>query len=41
LLAGFSSHGFRFGAAIGEAIAAALNGGRSAESVTAWAAGQG
>jgi glycine/D-amino acid oxidase-like deaminating enzyme len=41
MLAGFSGHGFKFGAVIGEAIAAALNGGRSAERVTAWAAGQG
>jgi glycine/D-amino acid oxidase-like deaminating enzyme len=41
ILAGFSGHGFKFGAVIGEAAAAALAGRRSAESVTAWAAGQG
>ena len=41
VLAGFSGHGFKFGAVIGEAIAAALSGRRPAEAVTAWAAGQG
>ena len=40
-LAGFSGHGFKFGAAIGEAIAEVLTGRRSAATVTAWAAGQG
>ena len=39
VLAGFSGHGFKFGAVIGEAIAAALNGDRPAEAITAWAAG--
>ena len=41
VLAGFSGHGFKFGAVIGEAVAAALCGRRPAEAVTAWAAGQG
>jgi glycine/D-amino acid oxidase-like deaminating enzyme len=40
VLAGFSGHGFKFGAVIGEAIAEALAGDRSAEGVTAWAAGR-
>ena len=35
-LAGFSGHGFKFGAVIGE-----TRGGRRAAVVTAWAAGQG
>jgi glycine/D-amino acid oxidase-like deaminating enzyme len=39
LLAGFSGHGFKFGAVIGEAIAEALVGNRAAATVTAWAAG--
>ena len=39
LLAGFSGHGFKFGAVIGEAVAAALNGERPAAALTAWAAG--
>ena len=41
VLAGFSGHGFKFGAVIGEAVAAALTGARPAEAITAWAAGQG
>jgi glycine/D-amino acid oxidase-like deaminating enzyme len=41
VLAGFSGHGFKFGAVIGEAIAEALSGERPPETVTAWAAGQG
>jgi glycine/D-amino acid oxidase-like deaminating enzyme len=41
VLAGFSGHGFKFGAVIGEAIAQALTGRRPAEALTAWAAGQG
>jgi glycine/D-amino acid oxidase-like deaminating enzyme len=41
VLAGFSGHGFKFGAVMGEAVAAALSGERSLASVTAWAAGQG
>jgi glycine/D-amino acid oxidase-like deaminating enzyme len=41
VLAGFSGHGFKFGAVIGEAIAEALSGRRPAEAVTAWGAGQG
>jgi glycine/D-amino acid oxidase-like deaminating enzyme len=40
VLAGFSGHGFKFGAVIGEAIAEALTGRRPAETVTAWAAGR-
>ena len=39
VLAGFSGHGFKFGAVMGEAVAAALGGERPAEAVTAWAAG--
>jgi glycine/D-amino acid oxidase-like deaminating enzyme len=41
VLAGFSGHGFKFGAALGEAIAAALSGERPAAAITAWAAGHG
>ena len=40
VLAGFSGHGFKFGAVIGEAVAEALSGRRSATTVTAWAAGR-
>jgi glycine/D-amino acid oxidase-like deaminating enzyme len=40
ILAGFSGHGFKFGAVIGEAITEALAGGRPAATVTAWAAGR-
>ena len=40
MLAGFSGHGFKFGAVIGEAIAEALAGARPAAAVTAWAAGR-
>jgi glycine/D-amino acid oxidase-like deaminating enzyme len=40
VLAGFSGHGFKFGAVIGEAIVKALSGGRSVETVTDWAAGR-
>ena len=40
LLAGFSGHGFKFGAVIGEAIAEALLGRRAEAAVTAWAAGR-
>ncbi|MGH6900106.1 MAG: NAD(P)/FAD-dependent oxidoreductase [Geminicoccaceae bacterium] len=40
VLAGFSGHGFKFGAVIGEAIALALAGRRSAATITAWAAGR-
>src|SRR5919106_156589 len=39
VLAGFSGHGFKFGAVIGEALAAALTGERAAEAITAWATG--
>ena len=39
VLAGFSGHGFKFGAAIGEAAAAALTGERSFAAVKTWAAG--
>jgi glycine/D-amino acid oxidase-like deaminating enzyme len=41
VLAGFSGHGFKFGAVMGEAIAEALAGKRAAGAITAWAAGQG
>jgi glycine/D-amino acid oxidase-like deaminating enzyme len=41
VLAGFSGHGFKFGAVMGEAIAEALTGRRPPATVTAWAAGQG
>ena len=41
ILAGFSGHGFKFAAALGEAVAAALSGERPAAALTAWAAGQG
>jgi sarcosine oxidase len=40
VLAGFSGHGFKFAAVIGERIAAALAGERSAEDLAAWAAGR-
>jgi glycine/D-amino acid oxidase-like deaminating enzyme len=40
-LAGFSGHGFKFGAVMGEAIAEALTGKRAAAAIAAWAAGQG
>ena len=40
VLAGFSGHGFKFGAVIGEAVAAALCGERSPDTVAAWAAGR-
>jgi glycine/D-amino acid oxidase-like deaminating enzyme len=39
ILAGFSGHGFKFGAVVGEALAEALADGRSPEALTAWAAG--
>ena len=39
ILAGFSGHGFKFGALIGERVAAALAGDVSAEDLGAWAAG--
>ncbi|MGH6915817.1 MAG: FAD-dependent oxidoreductase, partial [Geminicoccales bacterium] len=41
VLAGFSGHGFKFGAVIGEGIAQTLTGRRAAAAMTAWAAGQG
>jgi glycine/D-amino acid oxidase-like deaminating enzyme len=41
VLAGFSGHGFKFGAVIGEAAAAALGGERSLTAIQTWAAGQG
>jgi glycine/D-amino acid oxidase-like deaminating enzyme len=40
ILAGFSGHGFKFAAVIGERIAAALAGEQSAEDLGAWAAGR-
>jgi glycine/D-amino acid oxidase-like deaminating enzyme len=39
VLAGFSGHGFKFGAVMGEAAAAALSGERSLSAIQAWAAG--
>lgn len=39
VLAGFSGHGFKFGALIGERLAATLGGERSANDLAAWAAG--
>jgi glycine/D-amino acid oxidase-like deaminating enzyme len=39
VLAGFSGHGFKFGAVIGEALAETLNGRRTPAALTAWAAG--
>jgi glycine/D-amino acid oxidase-like deaminating enzyme len=39
VLAGFSGHGFKFGAVMGEALAETLSGRRSPEALTAWAAG--
>jgi glycine/D-amino acid oxidase-like deaminating enzyme len=40
ILAGFSGHGFKFGALIGERVAAALAGEHSADALAAWAAGR-
>jgi glycine/D-amino acid oxidase-like deaminating enzyme len=40
ILAGFSGHGFKFGALIGERVAAAVGGGLGADALTAWAAGR-
>ena len=40
ILAGFSGHGFKFGALIGERVAAALAGERAADELAAWAAGE-
>jgi glycine/D-amino acid oxidase-like deaminating enzyme len=39
ILAGFSGHGFKFGALIGERVAAAVGGQLAAEELAAWAAG--
>ncbi|MGH6913748.1 MAG: FAD-dependent oxidoreductase, partial [Geminicoccales bacterium] len=39
VLAGFSGHGFKFGALMGEALADTLAGRRAPEAMTAWAAG--
>ena len=39
ILAGFSGHGFKFGALLGERVAAALTGELAADELTAWAAG--
>lgn len=41
VLAGFSGHGFKFGALVGERLAETLAGERSPEELTAWAAGEG
>jgi glycine/D-amino acid oxidase-like deaminating enzyme len=40
ILAGFSGHGFKFGALFGERVAAALAGELPADEFTAWAAGR-
>jgi glycine/D-amino acid oxidase-like deaminating enzyme len=40
VLAGFSGHGFKFGAVIGEAVAEVVTGERPAAAITAWAAGR-
>jgi glycine/D-amino acid oxidase-like deaminating enzyme len=40
VLAGFSGHGFKFGAVMGEALAETLGGRRAPETITAWAAGR-
>ena len=40
VLAGFSGHGFKFGAVMGEAAAAALCGERPLRAIRAWAAGR-
>jgi glycine/D-amino acid oxidase-like deaminating enzyme len=39
ILAGFSGHGFKFGALIGERVAAAIAGALAADELAAWAAG--
>ncbi len=41
VLAGFSGHGFKFGALIGERVAAAVDGKLPAHELAAWAAGRG
>jgi len=40
VMAGFSGHGFKFAAVLGEAVAGAISGRRDAADVTAWAAGR-
>ena len=40
VLAGFSGHGFKFGAIIGEMLARTVDGGRTPAELTAWAAGR-
>ncbi|MGH6916266.1 MAG: FAD-dependent oxidoreductase, partial [Geminicoccaceae bacterium] len=40
VLAGFSGHGFKFGALIGEMLATTLDGARPPAAMTAWAAGR-
>ena len=40
VLAGFSGHGFKFGALLGERVAAAVAGEQSADELAAWAAGR-
>lgn len=40
VLAGFSGHGFKFGALMGEAMVEVLTGARPPEAMTAWAAGR-
>lgn len=41
VLAGFSGHGFKFGALVGEMLARTLEGARAPADLTAWAAGRG
>ncbi len=41
IMTGFSGHGFKFGALMGEAVADGLEGRRSAADLAAWAAGRG
>ena len=40
ILAGFSGHGFKFGALLGERVAAAVAGELAAADLAAWAAGE-
>lgn len=40
VMAGFSGHGFKFAAVLGEAVAAAIDGRRDPDELTAWAAGR-
>ena len=40
MLAGFSGHGFKFGAVIGEMLATTVDGARAPAALTDWAAGR-